>query len=153
MHSQSKTFKIKLKTIICPHRAINTALVCEISKEITHIKLSQPSLRIKTVFNRGAYENLLNAQLLDQEEEEEEDLEDMEDELPNVSSAFLKIWGEFYDNREGVKAIIHRGVPEDKIKILIQEVYESGWQYEEEYLLRGDLSEELDSFTVNNDIE
>ena len=51
---------------------------------ITHFKFSQPSLRIRTVFNRGAYENLLNAKLLENEEDEE-NLEDTEDEIPGVS--------------------------------------------------------------------
>jgi hypothetical protein len=49
----------------------------------THIKFTQPSLRIKTIFNRGAYENLLNAKLLEQEEEEA-NMEDTEDEIPGV---------------------------------------------------------------------
>ena len=56
----------------------------QIPPGITHFKFSQPSLRIRTVFNRGAYENLLNAKLLENEEDEE-NLEDTEDEIPGVS--------------------------------------------------------------------
>lgn len=74
---------------MCPHRIV-TGNAYEIPDGATHFKFTQPSLRIKTIFNRGAYENLLNAKRLE-EEEEEQVLEDTEDEIPGVSR-LLVIW-------------------------------------------------------------
>lgn len=64
----------------------------EIPAGTTHFKFSQPSLRIKTVFNRGAYENLLNAKLLENEEDEQ-NIEDTEDEIHGVYSFIVTVIG------------------------------------------------------------
>jgi hypothetical protein len=52
----------------------------------THLKFIQPSLRVKATVSKGAYENVLNAKLL--EETDEEILEDNEDEVPGVRKPF-----------------------------------------------------------------
>jgi hypothetical protein len=137
--------KCTARTIVCPHR-VTLSTPVKIPQGTTHIKFSQPSLRIRTVFNRGAYENLLNANLLENEEDEE-NLEDTEDELAGVSPNFLNIWRNYYDVQHGFKAVCHRSVPLEKLTFLINEIYDKRWTMEEELYSKGEESQ-IPSFIV-----
>ena len=71
-----------LQTVVCPHRTVFPTSL-RLPTGTTHLKFLQPSLRLKVTVNKGAYENVLNAKLM--EETDEEILEDNEDEIPGVS--------------------------------------------------------------------
>jgi hypothetical protein len=131
--------KCTARTIVCPHR-VTLSTPFKIPPGTTHFKFSQPSLRIRTVFNRGAYENLLNAKLLENEEDEEK-VEDTEDEIHGVSPNFLKIWRDYYDVQQGFKAVAHRAIPLEKLTFLINEIYDKRWIMEEELFENGNRSE------------
>jgi hypothetical protein len=66
-----------------------------------------------------------------------------------VTRAFLKIWGDYYDKRNGYKATMHRPLSIEKLRVLIQEVQDARWALEEEFCVQGNFDEGLPSFAVS----
>ena len=60
---------------------------------------------------------------------------------------FLKNWGNYYDVQGGFKANAHRTIPLEKLIALIQEIYETRWNMEEDLILEG-KRDEIPNFIV-----
>ncbi|KAJ3056143.1 hypothetical protein HK097_007975 [Rhizophlyctis rosea] len=129
------------KTIICPHKSMTTDPI-PLGGSTTHIRFVQPPLRLRSSFNREAFE----ADLVTRLAEEEEEMEPTEDEDPNVSSVMKRIWGNFYEERGGVKAKVNRIFPVPRIEVFIQEIYDARWSFEEEVEMDQESTKTLPKF-------
>ncbi|KAJ3115975.1 hypothetical protein HK098_006822 [Nowakowskiella sp. JEL0407] len=114
------------KTILCPHKTHQEIIAIPLTT--THLKFQHPKFKLKTEFNKSIFEANLEPGLVDEGSEYVE----TEDENLQATQTFLRIWKDYYDNRNGTKPKLNRKFTLDRIHSFIQEIYQARWVLEEE---------------------
>lgn len=119
-------YKCDAATIVCPHAVVPDEAMA-LPPKTTHIKFIHPLLKLKTTFDYTSFEKTS----AEHQQFCEKRLELSEYDNPNVTPTFFKIWGEFYNNRGGIKPRSNRIFSTQKTLGLIQEIYSYRWIQEE----------------------
>ncbi|EGF83524.1 hypothetical protein BATDEDRAFT_22304 [Batrachochytrium dendrobatidis JAM81] len=133
------------RPVVCPHQGLHSAPI-KLPQGCTHLKFIHPLLLMRTTFNSkdspGPTLNVLGGQNNDKTFQ-------TEDEDNNISAAFLRIWGEYYRNRNGFKPTLNRTYSLQKLLSFIQEIYDMRWKLEIKYD-EGEFSEDTELPTFIN---
>ncbi|KAJ3022963.1 hypothetical protein HKX48_004721 [Thoreauomyces humboldtii] len=115
------------RTVVCPHRTL-TSEVVPLPVGVTHLRFTHPSLRLRTNFNRQAFEADLPVRLAMLEF----DPGVTEDENEEATPAFRRLWKEYYETRSGAKPRAPRAIALTKLLGIIDDIYDQRWAYETE---------------------
>ncbi|KAJ3277433.1 hypothetical protein HK104_003301 [Borealophlyctis nickersoniae] len=119
------------KTLICPHKNMTLDPV-ELPQTTTHVKFTQPPLRLRTTFNRAEFESDMVTRLAEEDEEGVTEDEDLSHVITQATKTFKKIWKDYYEKREGYKPKLNRPFPISRSLGFVQEIYDIRWAFEEE---------------------
>ncbi|KAH6583071.1 hypothetical protein BASA61_008195 [Batrachochytrium salamandrivorans] len=120
--------KCGAKSVICPHRGVDSEIIA-LSEGCTHLRFIHPPLNLKASFN---IEDECTKKVAGRTCFEESE-RIYETENKNVSKVFMRIWGDYYQKRNGFKPQLNRTYTLQKLQSFIQEVYDIRWKLEEKY--------------------
>ncbi|KAH6582058.1 hypothetical protein BASA61_008684 [Batrachochytrium salamandrivorans] len=120
--------KCGAKSVICPHRGVDSEIIA-LSEGCTHLRFIHPPLNLKASFN---IEDECTKKVAGRTCFEESE-RIYETENKNVSKVFMRIWGDYYQERNGFKPQLNRTYTLQKLQSFIQEVYDIRWKLEEKY--------------------
>ena len=153
-----KFTELPCQTLVCPHRHLPTTIV-NIPEGITHLKFSQPELRLKSNIPKETEELSDREQRkrmprkdepfdIDEDDGEDEQFEFGLDvrinffhflllllnssQIQKTPRTFRFILRDYYRNRGGKKPKHVRTIPLDRCMVVIQEMYEYRFKYEED---------------------
>ncbi|KAJ1328752.1 hypothetical protein BSLG_009987 [Batrachochytrium salamandrivorans] len=104
-------------SVICPHRGVDSEIIA-LSEGCTHLRFIHPPLNLKASFN---IEDECTKKVAGRTCFEESE-RIYETENKNVSKVFMRIWGDYYQERNGFKPQLNRTYTLQKLQSFIQEV-------------------------------